>query len=103
MVYEGPGLAARIARGLERLAARDGFAKVSDAVGTAGSGSGIIPAGLAQPGPSRHCRAPEQTTPCCLQPAHHPPPVAARGAGGTLLRRPARTRKAARGPYEEGN
>src|SRR3546814_19600452 len=36
MVYEGPGLAARIARGLERLAARDGFAKVSDAVGTAG-------------------------------------------------------------------
>jgi len=36
MVYEGPGLAARIARGLERLAARDGFVKASDAVGTAG-------------------------------------------------------------------
>ncbi|SNT28574.1 quinone-dependent dihydroorotate dehydrogenase [Sphingopyxis indica] len=36
MVYEGPGLAARIARGLEELAARDGFARVSDAVGTAG-------------------------------------------------------------------
>ena len=36
MVFEGPGLAGRIARGLERLAARDGFAKVSDAVGTAG-------------------------------------------------------------------
>jgi dihydroorotate dehydrogenase len=34
MVFEGPGLAGRIARGLERLAARDGFAKVSDAVGT---------------------------------------------------------------------
>jgi dihydroorotate dehydrogenase len=36
MVYEGPGLAGRIARGLERLAARDGFAKVSDAVGAGG-------------------------------------------------------------------
>ncbi|SKB29054.1 quinone-dependent dihydroorotate dehydrogenase [Sphingopyxis flava] len=35
MVFEGPGLAGRIARGLERLAARDGFAKVSDAVGVA--------------------------------------------------------------------
>lgn len=34
MVYEGPGLAGRIARGLEKLAARDGFARVSDAVGT---------------------------------------------------------------------
>jgi len=33
MVYEGPGLAARIARGLEKLAKRDGFARVSDAVG----------------------------------------------------------------------
>ena len=33
MVYEGPGLAGRIARGLETLAARDGFARVSDAVG----------------------------------------------------------------------
>lgn len=36
MVYEGPGLAARIARGLEKLAARDGFARVADAVGTRG-------------------------------------------------------------------
>ncbi|MDK2760864.1 MAG: quinone-dependent dihydroorotate dehydrogenase [Sphingopyxis sp.] len=35
MVYEGPGLAARIARGLERLAVRDGFARVADAVGAA--------------------------------------------------------------------
>jgi len=35
MVFEGPGLAARIARGLEALAARDGFARVSDAVGSA--------------------------------------------------------------------
>ncbi len=33
MVYAGPGLAARIARGLEALAARDGFARVADAVG----------------------------------------------------------------------
>ncbi|HMO76701.1 MAG TPA: quinone-dependent dihydroorotate dehydrogenase [Sphingopyxis sp.] len=33
MVYAGPGLAARIARGLEALAARDGFATVADAVG----------------------------------------------------------------------
>mgnify|MGYP001277102457 CR=1 FL=1 len=34
MVYEGPGLAARIARGLESLAARDGFARIAEAVGT---------------------------------------------------------------------
>jgi dihydroorotate dehydrogenase len=34
MVYVGPGLAARIARGLEDLAVRDGFARVADAVGT---------------------------------------------------------------------
>jgi len=34
MVFEGPGLAARLARAVERLAARDGFAKVADAVGT---------------------------------------------------------------------
>ena len=34
MVYEGPGLAARIARGVEALARRDGFARVADAVGT---------------------------------------------------------------------
>ncbi|MBL0768368.1 quinone-dependent dihydroorotate dehydrogenase [Sphingopyxis sp. XHP0097] len=33
MVYSGPGLASRIAKGLEALAARDGFARVSDAVG----------------------------------------------------------------------
>lgn len=33
MVFEGPGLAARIAHGLEDRAARDGFARVSDAVG----------------------------------------------------------------------
>jgi dihydroorotate dehydrogenase len=34
MVFAGPGLAARIARGLEKLAARDGFARVADGVGT---------------------------------------------------------------------
>lgn len=33
MVYEGPGLAGRIAHGLEKLAARDGFVRVADAVG----------------------------------------------------------------------
>ena len=37
MVYEGPGLAGRIAHGLEKLAARDGFARVADAVGTGGA------------------------------------------------------------------
>ncbi len=36
MVFEGPGLAARIAHGIERLAEREGFARVADAVGTAG-------------------------------------------------------------------
>lgn len=35
LVYEGPGLARRIAEGLDRLLARDGFAHVADAVGTA--------------------------------------------------------------------
>ena len=35
MVFEGPGLAARIATGLEALAQRDGFARVADAVGLA--------------------------------------------------------------------
>lgn len=35
MVYAGPGLAARIARGLEELALREGFARVEDAVGIA--------------------------------------------------------------------
>lgn len=34
MVYEGIGLAARIARGLDDLLARDGFARVADATGT---------------------------------------------------------------------
>jgi len=34
LVYEGPGLATRIAIGLDRLLARDGFASVADAVGT---------------------------------------------------------------------
>lgn len=33
MVYEGPSLPARIARGLDALLARDGFASVEDAVG----------------------------------------------------------------------
>jgi dihydroorotate dehydrogenase len=33
LVFEGPGLAGRIARGLEALARRDGFARVTDAVG----------------------------------------------------------------------
>ena len=34
LVYEGADLAARIARGLDALLARDGFATVADAVGT---------------------------------------------------------------------
>ena len=34
MVYEGPGLGARIASGVERLMRRDGFASVADAVGS---------------------------------------------------------------------
>jgi dihydroorotate dehydrogenase len=34
LVYEGPGLAARIVTGLDRLLARDGFANVADAIGT---------------------------------------------------------------------
>ncbi|WP_102222869.1 quinone-dependent dihydroorotate dehydrogenase [Acidimangrovimonas sediminis] len=34
MVYEGIGLAARVARGLDALLARDGFASVAEAVGT---------------------------------------------------------------------
>lgn len=36
MVFEGPGLAGRIARGLETLATRDGFVRVADAVGVDG-------------------------------------------------------------------
>ncbi|MEL6485723.1 MAG: quinone-dependent dihydroorotate dehydrogenase [Pseudomonadota bacterium] len=34
MVYEGPGLGARIADGIERLMRRDGFASIADAVGS---------------------------------------------------------------------
>ena len=34
MVYEGPGLGARIAQGIERLMVRDGFASVAEAVGS---------------------------------------------------------------------
>jgi dihydroorotate dehydrogenase len=34
MVYEGPGIARRIVRGLERLMRRDGFASVGEAVGS---------------------------------------------------------------------
>ena len=34
LVYEGPGLARRIVRGIERLMARDGFASIADAVGS---------------------------------------------------------------------
>lgn len=35
LVYEGPGLARRIATGLTELLSRDGFANVSEAIGTA--------------------------------------------------------------------
>jgi dihydroorotate dehydrogenase len=35
MVYHGPGIAKRIVTGLERLMARDGFASIADAVGSA--------------------------------------------------------------------
>ncbi|MCB2059975.1 MAG: quinone-dependent dihydroorotate dehydrogenase [Novosphingobium sp.] len=34
MVYEGPGIARTITRGLEALMRRDGFARIADAVGT---------------------------------------------------------------------
>jgi dihydroorotate dehydrogenase len=34
LVYEGPGLAKRIADGLKSLLARDGFANIAQAVGT---------------------------------------------------------------------
>ena len=34
MVYEGPGIARRIAKGLEKLMRRDGFASIAEAVGT---------------------------------------------------------------------
>ena len=34
MVYEGPGLAAKIVKGLERLMRRDGFSSIAEAVGT---------------------------------------------------------------------
>ncbi|OYW47115.1 MAG: dihydroorotate dehydrogenase (quinone) [Sphingomonadales bacterium 32-68-7] len=36
MVYEGPGIAARIVRGMEVLMQRDGFSSVAEAVGTEG-------------------------------------------------------------------
>lgn len=36
LVFEGPGLAGRIAKGLEALAKRDGFVRVADAVGADG-------------------------------------------------------------------
>lgn len=35
MVYEGPGIARRICKGLERLMRRDGFGSIAEAVGTA--------------------------------------------------------------------
>ncbi|GMN02527.1 quinone-dependent dihydroorotate dehydrogenase [Erythrobacter sp. MTPC3] len=34
MVYEGPGLGARIAKGVERMMKRDGFTSIAEAVGT---------------------------------------------------------------------
>jgi dihydroorotate dehydrogenase len=34
MVYQGPGIARRIVRGLEALMRRDGFASIAEAVGT---------------------------------------------------------------------
>lgn len=34
MIYEGPGLARRIVRGLERLMVRDGFSSIAEAVGS---------------------------------------------------------------------
>ena len=34
MAYEGPGIAGRIVRGLERLMRRDGFATIAEAVGS---------------------------------------------------------------------
>ena len=34
MVYEGPGIARRIAKGLDRLLSREGFASVASAVGS---------------------------------------------------------------------
>jgi dihydroorotate dehydrogenase len=34
MVYEGPGIARRMVRGLEQLMKRDGFASVAEAVGS---------------------------------------------------------------------
>ena len=34
MLYEGPGIARRIVRGLEALMRRDGFASVAEAVGS---------------------------------------------------------------------
>ena len=34
MIYEGPGIARAITRGLETLLRRDGFATIADAVGS---------------------------------------------------------------------
>mgnify|MGYP005993159047 CR=1 FL=1 len=34
LVYEGPGLARKIAAGIERLMERDGFSSIADAVGS---------------------------------------------------------------------
>jgi dihydroorotate dehydrogenase len=34
LVYEGPGLARRIVRGLERLMQREGFGSIAEAVGS---------------------------------------------------------------------
>jgi dihydroorotate dehydrogenase len=34
MVYEGPGIARRVLRGMEKLMRRDGFASIADAVGS---------------------------------------------------------------------
>jgi dihydroorotate dehydrogenase len=34
MVYEGPGLARKITRGLERLMRQDGFSSIAEAVGS---------------------------------------------------------------------
>jgi len=34
MVYEGPGLGAKIVRGLERLMKREGYSTIAEAVGS---------------------------------------------------------------------
>ncbi len=45
LVFEGPGLVARIKRQLLQCLERDGFAKVSDAVGTGAAGTGAAGTG----------------------------------------------------------